>query len=91
MKNKLAFLKNIWILNFFRRVVYASSYYNEKYYGIMKWGFKSKEDTNYTYDLTPGNVLYMAHAISIATGVDYKKVMEYYKEVEINKGRGNIN
>ena len=28
------------------------SYYNKKYIQILKWGVRSKETANYTYDLT---------------------------------------
>lgn len=82
MKNILLPLKNIWLLNFLNRISYATTYYNKKYYQILKWGVSSKEDTNYTYSLTSKNILYLVHNISIITNVDYKKVLGYINEIE---------
>src|ERR1700761_7241817 len=82
MKKRLRFLKNIRALNFFRRVFNAGSAYNKKYIQILKWGFSSKEDTNFTYSLTPMNTLYLAHTISAVTGVNYKTVVKYFNEIE---------
>ena len=58
-----------------KRVFYAMSYYNKKYVEILKWGIKSKENANYTYDLTAGNILYLAQTVAVVTGVDSKKLL----------------
>lgn len=82
MKKILRFLKKIWILNFTRRIYYASKVYNKKYWQILKWGITSREDTNFTYNLTPGNIRYLANTISNVTGEDYSIILKYMNEVE---------
>jgi hypothetical protein len=78
-------IKKIRVLNFFRRILYASQYYNYKYFLIFKWGFTSKEDTNYTYDLTDTSIKYLAHTVSVVTGIDYNTAMKYILEPVNNK------
>jgi predicted O-methyltransferase YrrM len=75
-------LKNIWFFNFLRRLFMASRYYNKKYLQILKWGFTSKEDTNFTYDLTEQNKAYLAHMIAVVTRIEYSQVLEYIAEVQ---------
>lgn len=73
-------LKKIWILNFCRRVYFATRYFNKKYIDILKWGFSSNEDTNFTYNLTDDNILYLALTISQVTQKDYKTILNYINE-----------
>lgn len=80
MKKFLRILKRVWFLNFIRRVWNASKYFNRKYVQIIKWGFSSREDTNYTYDLTPENVTYLAQTIAAITKISYAKILEYINE-----------
>ena len=61
------------------------SYYNKKYIQILKWGVRSRETANYTYDLTERNILYLAQTISVITGVDSKKIIEYINEARNNE------
>jgi len=68
-----------------KRVLYAMSYYNKKYVQILKWGVRSKETANYTYDLTEGNILYLAETISVVTGVDSRKIIDYINEARNNE------
>ncbi|HZZ75994.1 MAG TPA: class I SAM-dependent methyltransferase [Puia sp.] len=68
-----------------KRVMYAMSYYNKKYIQILKWGLHSKETANYTYDLTEGNILYLAQTISVVTRTDSKKIIEYINEARNNE------
>jgi hypothetical protein len=82
MKTHLKNLKRIWVLNFVRRIVNASQYYNKKYMEIMKWGIQSNEDTNYTYDLTESNILYLAHTISFVVQQDYKTILNFIYEAQ---------
>jgi predicted O-methyltransferase YrrM len=89
MNQAMQQLKDIWIFNFLRRILnfskrifHATKYYNHKYYQIVRWGISSKEITNYTYALTSPNIIYLAHTIAVITNVDYKKVMEYFNEIE---------
>jgi predicted O-methyltransferase YrrM len=82
MKGILRLLKKIWILNYIRRCFNASKYFNKKYLQILKWGFTSKEYTNYTYYLTPENIQYLAHTVSVVTGADFSVILNYINEVE---------
>ena len=82
MKQVLRFLKNIWLLNFLRRIYQASTLFNHKYGQILKWGFRSNEDTNFTYDLTESSINYLANTIEVVTGIDRKLITEYIREAQ---------
>jgi predicted O-methyltransferase YrrM len=82
MKKILSLLKRIWILNFFRRLYIASRYYNRKYLRIIRWGFRSREDTNFTYHLTEDNLSYLAHTVAVVTKLDYEQIMKYMEELQ---------
>ncbi len=83
MKRKiLRFLKRIWLLHFLRRIYFASKYPARQFKAVIKWGFASKEDTNYTYELAPDNILYLAHLIAIVTKKNHKEVLTYIHEVQ---------
>jgi len=85
MRTILRFLKRIWFLNFVRRLYTASKYYNKKYIQIIKWGFTSREDTNYTYHLKDENKNYLAQTISVVTGIDFQTIKSYQEEILNNK------
>lgn len=76
----LKLLKRIWILNFFRRVFVATRQYNFRYGQILRWGFRSNEDTNYTYHLTPENITYLACTIAVVLKQDYETIAAYIEE-----------
>lgn len=78
-------LKRNRLINGVRRVLYATTYYNPKYLQILKWGFSSKEDTNYTYELKDGNVRYLAQTIAAVTGEPFARVMGYIEEAQHDK------
>lgn len=80
MKKTFKNLKKIRFLNFFRRVLTATSYFNKKYFQILKWGVKSKEDSNYTYDLTEDNITYLAQIISLATQKSFESILQFINE-----------
>jgi predicted O-methyltransferase YrrM len=83
MKKKvLRFLKKIWVLNFLRRLWTATKYFNYKYLQIIKWGFNSNEDTNFTYDITEDNRKMLIHTISVVTNQKYSLVEGYIEEIE---------
>lgn len=63
-----------------RRVFHATLYYNKRYLQIIKWGFNSNEGGNYTYDLTKSNMLYLAHIVSLASGVRLEQIQCYIDE-----------
>lgn len=78
------------LINFFRRIYRATGYFNPKYGQILKWGFSSKEDTNYTYEITERSKLYLAHAIAVATDTNVALILEYFDEIEHNQGLKTI-
>lgn len=80
MKFFLSILKQVWILNFFRRIFNASKYYNGKYLQILKWGISSKEDTNFSYELTDSNLLDLANVIEVVTKKDFDLIFSYLNE-----------
>lgn len=51
---------------------------------LIKWLFKSKETTNYTYHLEEMNKHYLASLIADITGTSAAKVSDYFNEIEIN-------
>jgi hypothetical protein len=82
MKKILSFLKKIRVINIGRRICNASKYYNKKYWQILKWGFKSNEESNYTYDLSAGNLSILSNTISVVTGVDHQVILKYILEAK---------
>ena len=85
MKKILGILKRVWILSFFRRLYVASRYFNKKYLQIVKWGFRSREYTNFTYHLSEDNLGYLAHTIAVVTKLGYDQVMSYMEELQSDK------
>ncbi len=81
MKQKLLFLKRIWLFNFLYRIQTATRYYNYKYWQILKWGFTSNESTNYTFELTDENILYLVHTLSVVLDKPTDKIKEYILEL----------
>lgn len=71
-------------LRIYKRVRFAMSYYNSRYSQILKWGMNSNENTNFTYDLTDGNILYLAHMLAVVTGEDPEKIVGYVNEARNN-------
>ena len=65
-----------------RRLYIASKYYRKKYLEILKWGFTSKEDTNFTYHLTSDNISYLAHTVAVVSKVDYSQIIKYIEEIQ---------
>lgn len=68
------------VLNIPKRLVYALSYYAPNLPKILAWGFRSREETNYTYDLSEDSLLYLAHTISVVTGATLESVRGYIAE-----------
>lgn len=46
----------------------------------IDWLFRSREDTNYTYDLDPRNMLHMAHAVALVTGCPVEQAKHLFAE-----------
>jgi hypothetical protein len=81
MRSKFLFFKRIWIFSFLYRLYFASSYFNKKYWQIFKWGFTSNETTNFTYDLTDENLLYLAHTVALVLNKTPGEIKTYIDEL----------
>lgn len=81
----LAVLKRIWLLSFFRRLWNATTVFNFRYWQILKWGFTSREDTNYTYDLTEDNIQYLAGTLALVLDQEYAVIWKYLEEVRTDQ------
>jgi len=82
MKKILSLVKRIWIVNFSRRLFRASSYYNGRYFQILKWGFSSNEFTNFTYFITEENLITLAQTVAFVTKKEYSEILGYIREIE---------
>ena len=51
----------------------------------LKWIFTSREETNFTYELTQDNLLYLAHTIALVAGVRPEEVSKYVDELRSDK------
>ncbi len=49
---------------------------------VVKWLFKSKETTNFTYDLEENNKRYLASLIADIVNIQFSVAMGYIKEIE---------
>lgn len=85
MRKVLRILKNIWVINLLRRLYLASGYFNHRYPQILKWGFSSNEDTNFTYDLTADSIKYLVHTIAMVTRKDYDEIQRYVREIQTDQ------
>jgi len=81
----LTVLKRIWFLSFLRRLWNATTIFNFKYLQILKWGFTSREDTNYTYDLTEDNIRYLACTLALVLDQEYAVVWKYLEEARTDQ------
>jgi predicted O-methyltransferase YrrM len=69
-------------INFLPRLWLAMRFHNIRLGQIFRWAVQSREDTNFTYNLTPDNKLYLANMISVITGASIETVQGLFREVE---------
>lgn len=81
----LGLLNRFQIFRIARRMSIASRYPNRQYRQILRWGFTSKENTNYTYYLKESNLVYLAHTIAYITKREYSEIFGYIKEAQSNE------
>jgi predicted O-methyltransferase YrrM len=70
------------LINFFPRLWLAMRFHTVRLGQILRWLFTSREDTNFTYNLTADNKLYLANMVSVITGASVEAVQELFREVE---------
>ncbi len=68
-----------------KRYAYALRYYLPKIAQVTKWTFQSREDTNYTYDLSDESLLYLAHTLAVVTGAPPETAKNYIDEARNDK------
>ena len=70
------------VVNFLPRITQASKLYNHRYGQILNWSVTSREDTNFTYELTADNLLYLAHTVAVVADAKPETVMTYIREAQ---------
>lgn len=64
------------------RFATAVGHYAPKLKHIVSWTFSSRETTNFTYEITANNQEYLAHTVSLVTGVPYSVAAGYLREIQ---------
>ena len=64
------------------RFATALRHYAPKLKYIPSWTFSSRETTNFTYEITAKNQEYLAHTVSVVTGVSYSTAAGYLREIQ---------
>jgi hypothetical protein len=81
---KLRFLKQLPfypLLAFPRRLASSGQHVLQDVPNWLKWSVTSKEESNFTYHLTPENLLYLAHTLSVVTGCSVELAQTYIREI----------
>ena len=56
----------------------------------VPWMFRSREITNFTYDITDRNKLHIAHAVAFVAGESQSRVLGYIRELENDEALRDI-
>lgn len=64
------------------RTILGLRYLSRPYPKLLKWLFRSRETTNFTYDLTADNKKYLAALVSHITRTEFETIFEYILELE---------
>lgn len=64
------------------RTRYVWQYFRPRLSLAMSWIVSSNEITNFTYDITPLNRTYLAHALALATGKGADEIRTYIAELD---------
>lgn len=73
------------VMNLPLRSVWAFRYYTPKMRQIARWIFVSREDTNFTYDLSEDNILCLTHLVALVTGKPVHQISSYIDEARNDK------
>lgn len=71
------------------RIKIASGYLLPNLSLAFKWLGKSREVSNFSYDLNGTNKLYLANLVSVVTGESLARIRQYMKELDDNKDLRN--
>jgi hypothetical protein len=72
---------------FIRRIRLATGYYRSLPQQIFQRAVLSREDSNFTYDLTPQNRAYLASFIAVVAGIDTESAACFIAEPKEIRGR----
>jgi len=72
------------VVNTVRRYRFGRSYYRQNLKLIGVWSRKNTEDSNFYYELTEHNLLYLAHFIAMVTATKPELALQYFSELEQN-------
>src|SRR5580658_143874 len=64
----------------------ALGYYRAPLSNLLKWIFKSRETSNFTYDLQDLNKRYLAALIAQVVGTTSGVILAYFEEIETDAG-----
>jgi hypothetical protein len=67
----------------------ALGYYAPQLRRTLAWAVSSRETANFTFEITQENCGYLAHTISVITGVPYAVVFGYIQELQEDKALKN--
>ena len=82
MKNILIyFLSKVLIIRRIKDGIFATKYFNKKYFQIIKWMVNSKEDTNFTYDLKEENLNELYKLLEIIFDENFEQIKKYSEEL----------
>ena len=84
-RSRLRWLKKLPIYRVIglpRRALTGARYVAPQVGSLASWLVRSREDTNFTYDLKPRNLLYLAHLLSTVTGEKFARVQALIDELE---------
>ena len=73
-------LRRVPLANVPLRAATAFSHFAPKAPQILRWLAKSREDTNFTYELEPGNRLELANTLAIVCGTSVEQILDYIDE-----------
>ena len=79
------YLKKILLVRRIKDGLYATKYFNKKYIEILRWVINSREDTNYTYDLSHQNLHELYKLLESIFNINYYEVEKYSNELLSNE------
>lgn len=74
-------INNFFIIQTFRRYLFARSYYTKQLKLIRAWSIKKTENDNFYYDLSDINLNYLVSLICAITNAEYEEVESYALEI----------
>jgi hypothetical protein len=66
------------------RLKIALGYYLPKLRAIVRWGLRSREYTNFTYEYSPASLGYLAHSLALVTGCPVSALRDFLTEPSHN-------